>query len=292
MSQNTSIQVSIVVLSWEDKSDLERCVTSILESNIQASWELIIVDNGSGQEVRDYLNQLYDTWYEHINLKIIWNGYNMGFAAGNNQALPRIEGTYTLFLNQDIVVTSQAIDTLIQTLEEDTEHMYGTVAPQLRYMDGRLQYNCRKLPTPQSMWRAYRRLKWDDSNVYDHEQKGEREQAMAAALMIRTNLLQDLEGFDEHPGMWLFFNDVDLAKRVYEAGYKGFFTPESLMYHGHGRSTRNVMTARKVWLWHRGLYTYFDKWYVRNWFQTLILWGGTAVSFCGLLLREQIRKLS
>ncbi len=291
MSAESGSLVSIVVLSWRNPEDLKRCVSSIIESEISVPFELIVVDNGSGRETHDYLDRLYDTHYEFMDLKIIRNAYNMGFAAGNNQAISRIEGNYTLFLNNDIIVTPGAVETLATILEEDTQSQYGTVAPQLRYFDGTVQKTCRRLPTPKLMTRYYLRGNWDDSHVYDHTQSGEREQAMAAALMIRTDLLKEIGGFSEAPGMWLFFNDVDLSKKVQEAGYTGYFTAETFMYHGHGHSTKQVMKVKKVWLWHRGLFAYFDTWYVHNIFQKAGLFVFVAVSFAGLALREQLRRL-
>jgi len=291
MSTNQSLLVSIVVLSWNNPDDLKACVSSILESNISVPWELIIVDNGSTRETQDYLDHLYDTEHDTINLKIVRNAYNMGFAAGNNQAIPHVEGTYTLFLNDDIVVTAGAVEAMTNVLENDPEEKYGTVAPQLRYFDGTIQHTCRRLPTPKLMMSYYVRGNWDDSHVYDHAQSGEREQAMASALMIRTHLLKQIGGFNESPGMWIFFNDVDLSTEVEAAGYKGYYTVNGFMYHGHGHSTQKFMKMNKVWLWHRGLFAYFDKWYVHNILQRMLLSGLVGISFVGLAAREQLRRL-
>jgi len=291
MSTDRSILVSIVVLSWNNPDDLKECISSILEGDISVPWELIVVDNGSTRETQDYLNHLYDTQHDSINLKIVRNAYNMGFAAGNNQAIPHVEGKYTLFLNDDIVITSGSVEALAAVLEEDSHHIYGTVAPQLRYFDGKIQHTCRRLPTPQLMLSYYVRMSWDDSHVYDHEKSGEREQAMAAALMIRTELLKRIGGFNESPGMWIFFNDVDLSKEVQAAGYKGYYTVAQFMYHGHGQSTQKFMKMNKVWLWHRGLFAYFDKWYVDNTFEKLVLSGLVGISLVGLATREQLRRL-
>jgi GT2 family glycosyltransferase len=277
--------VSIVILSWNDKNDLQNCVESITQDKSNDDFQLIIVDNESNQEVKDYLVR-FQTDFQG-DLEVVWNNQNLGYAKGNNIAKAYIKGKYVLFLNQDIVVKKGAIEKLVRFLEDDKRNIYGAVAPQLLYPDGKVQESVRYLPTPASMWKNYRQLKWDDSKSFDHTKSQDCEQPMASAIMIRTDLFQKIGGFDENEAYWLFFNDVDLSKKIAEQGKKTYFLAEAQMFHYHGASTKKLFRPKKTYLWHRGMFRYFNKWYTKNQFlPKTVLRVLVGISFMAFLFKD------
>ena len=278
--------VSIVILAWNNRSDVEQCVNSIF-AGTQCLYQLIVVDNGSTDDTPKYLEELQKNWKGENTLTVILNESNLGYAAGNNVALDSLEGKYTLFLNQDIVVQDNAIDQLVSWME--AHQVYGAIAPQLRYPDGRIQPSCRKLPTPGKMVKNYLKFSWDDSQQFDHTQSQDCEQPMASAIMLPTELIKEIGGFDVHPDYWLFFNDVDLSKQVFERGYKTYFLAEAVMEHHHGASTKKLVNTKRLTYWHKGMIRYFDKWYVSGPLGRLLLYMGAVISFCALWVREVLR---
>jgi GT2 family glycosyltransferase len=250
-------KLSIVILAWNNQSDVAQCVESIL-THYNGYFQLIVVDNGSQDNTPEYLEQLQDNWQETNGLlTIITNQDNLGYAAGNNSALAHIQGEYTLWLNQDIIITPNSIQTLLSYLETHSD--YAMIAPQLRYPNGDIQLSCRQLPTLQSMTQSILRRKWQDN--FDHTQSQICEQPMASAIMIRTYIMRELGGFDIHPDYWLFFNDVDLSKSLQTKSYKTYFLAEAVMYHHHGASTKKLLNYKKRLYWYRGFTRYFIKWY-------------------------------
>lgn len=280
--------VSIVILSWNNVVDVTNCVNSIVEGTT-VPYQLVIVDNGSVDETRDYLDTLQKEWQSEHELTVVLNPTNLGYAAGNNAALPYLKGKYTLFLNQDIIIEPTSIDQLVAWIKEHPE--YGAIAPQLRYPDGRIQPSCRKLPTPGRMVRNYLKGSWNDEKIFDHTKSQDCEQPMASAIMLYTDFVQEIGGFDDHPDFWLFFNDVDLSKQVAESGKKSYFLAESVMMHHHGASTKKLVKIKKLKYWHRGMIRYFTKWYCTAWWQKVLLYIGAGLSFVGLFLRDLIRGL-
>ena len=278
--------ISIVVLAWNNKQDLEKCINSILD-NTKIKYKLIIVDNNSQDNTKEYLLDLEETWDNENLLKVIFNPENSGYAKGNNLAIPYLEGDYVLFLNQDIVVTNKSIDKMALFLEENNE--YKVIAPQLRYPDGRIQLSCRKLPTPKSMIQNYLKMSWDDSKDFDHTKSQVCEQPMASAIMLKTKVFEEINGFDDHQDYWLFFNDVDLSKKIKQKGYKTYFLADIFMYHHHGSSTKKLFNLKKQIYWHKGMIRYFRKWYCYNLVTIFILYFLSAISFTGLILRDLVK---
>ena len=95
-------------------------------------------------------------------------------------------------------------------------------------------------------------------NYFNHNAIDEVEQPMATALMIKKNVMDKVNGFDERYKM--FFNDVDLCKSIVDAGYKIYFYPDSKIFHLKGTS---IYKDRKNMLriWNDDCITYFKKHY-------------------------------
>jgi N-acetylglucosaminyl-diphospho-decaprenol L-rhamnosyltransferase len=287
MSKNTKL--SIVVLTWNGGVEASSFIESFRAHPPYHTTELILVDNASTDGTLEMLKEFeMEAHPANVQVKLISNPENLGYAQGNNIALPHISGDYTLFLNQDIVLTEGVIDELVKFLEEDRLQEYGAISPQLRYPDGAIQKSVRKLPTPKSMIVSYLKMNWDDE--FDYSKSQNCQQPMASAIMIRTDLLQKIGGFDIDPMVWLFFNDVDLSKKIIEEGYKIYYFAEGFLYHGHGQSTKKVHSIKKLKLWHQGMYYYFRKWHVKKKRYIPLLALGTLISFVGLFVRNQVRK--
>lgn len=284
-----SPKASIVVLAWNGGDEVKAFVESFRQHPPKVPTELIMVDNASTDGTVEMLEEFESEKHpKNVTVKLICNRENLGYAKGNNTALPHITGEYTLFLNQDIVLTEGTIDTLVEFLDQDEVGEYGAISPQLRYPDGSIQKSVRELPSPKSMIGNYLKMNWDDE--FDYTVSQDCEQPMASAILIRSDLLQKIGGFDTDPMVWLFFNDVDLSKKILEEGYKIYYLADVYLYHGHGQSTKKVHSLKKLKLWHQGMYYYFRKWHVKKKRFIPILASFTLVSFIGLYIRNEVRK--
>lgn len=277
-----SPKLSIVILAWNNQKDLQNCIESIIET-YQEYYQLIIVDNASTDHTPEYLVKLEKNWNQkNSKLKIITNNKNLGYAEGNNVALDYIEGEYTLWLNQDIIVQKQSIKKLAQYLDNHSE--YAMLAPQLQYPDGQIQKSCRQLPTLGHILNSILKFKWDDN--FDYTKSQECEQPMASAIMIRTKIMQELGGFDAHPDYWLFFNDVDLSKNLESKDYKTYYLAEAKMYHNHGASTTKLWNIKKRLYWQKGFNRYFIKWYYPSLIGRGLVYILSSIFITGLILRD------
>ncbi len=248
-------KLSIIILTWNGEKVIEKNLDSIIRNFDDEKYELIVVDNGSTDKTLEIVKN-------YPQARIIENGENLGFAAGNNVGIKQARGEYILLLNQDVECADNAIGKMVEFLDENQG--YGAVAPQLLYPDGRVQISCR----PFYGWKTYimELLTFGKykNKFYDHSRSQDIDQPMASVLMVRGELLKRLEGFDEDSAFWLYFNDVDLSYRIHQAGYKHYLLANSKFYHHHGQSAYGLRNLKRTWLWHRGLKRFFLKHHIKS----------------------------
>lgn len=248
------MKLSVIVVTWNSAADIESCLDSI---NFGAAFEVIVVDNASSDETKEKLSR-----YHH--LRLVANDSNCGYARGNNQGLKLATGEYVLLLNPDTRIELGALDALSRYLDDHPE--VGAVAPRLVSPNGTTQFSIRSLPTSASLlWelvglarlfpksRAFGRWKM---KYFDYDRTSEVEQPMASCLMVRKTVLGQLGGMDERFPM--FYNDVDLSKRMADAGCKTVYVAEARVLHRHGASTRQVR-AKMIAESHRSAFRYLRK---------------------------------
>jgi radical SAM protein with 4Fe4S-binding SPASM domain len=131
--ENEKKKVSIIILCWNQLKYTKLCLKSI-EKYTSSPHELILVDNGSTDDTRKFLEGYART---HPHVQLILNDQNLGFSVGNNQAIEKATGDYILFLNNDVVVTKGWLDRM-------KKHMLlhpavGMVGPMSNYVAGTQQ---------------------------------------------------------------------------------------------------------------------------------------------------------
>ncbi|MCJ7804155.1 glycosyltransferase, partial [Patescibacteria group bacterium] len=128
MADSQKIKISIIILSWNTKDLLKKCLKSI-----PFYAEIIIVDNGSTDGTIHFLNSL--KW---PNLKFIKNKSNLGFAKGNNQGIKAASGDLIMLLNSDTVVEKKTIEKLVNFYQEQKDKNLA-FSPLLLNHDGTIQ---------------------------------------------------------------------------------------------------------------------------------------------------------
>ncbi|MCS7039345.1 MAG: glycosyltransferase family 2 protein, partial [Anaerolineae bacterium] len=131
--------VSILIVSWNVRDYLLRCLASLAAGADGLSYEVIVVDNAS----RDGTVAAVQAQFPAV--RVMANATNRGFTAGNNQALAVARGAFFFLLNPDTEVQPDAIAELHRFLVAHPD--VGIVGPRLLYPDGSLQSSRRRFPT-------------------------------------------------------------------------------------------------------------------------------------------------
>ena len=133
------LDLSIVIVSWNTRELLARCLECVRQTIHNQAYEVIVVDNASSDGSQEMVRQAFP------DVILITNTENVGFAQANNQAIRRCLGRYVLLLNSDAFVGEQTIDTIVAFMDARAE--VGIAGCKLRFGDGRLQPSCTSFPT-------------------------------------------------------------------------------------------------------------------------------------------------
>lgn len=259
------VELSVLIVTYNSADTIEVCVKSILADSTDIQIEIIVVDNHSSDGTQTLLQNLAG---DHPQLQLVLNSDNKGFAVGNNQALRQSTGTLVFILNPDTVIHKKALKGLMDALTADPQ--IALVAPRMQYPDGRIQKTCRRFPTHgdviyhtlglAQLFPTNQRLNAWKMGDFDHRSARQVDQPAGAALMLRGNVIRELEGFDLNFPM--FFNDVDLCKRIRDAGYEIWFRPEFVLDHVGGASVKQARFKMTISS-HVSFFRYFEKHFTR-----------------------------
>jgi GT2 family glycosyltransferase len=276
------MKLSVVILCWNDLKVIAACLRSLYEGTRVVDFEVIVSDNGSTDGSIEFIRQNYP------ETRFIENRKNLGFAGGNNAGIRESYGELILILNPDTILHDGALDRLVAFADQHPEA--GGFGCRVVNPNGSYQITARPFPT---IWRYWLRAFWlqrlahvSDIFISDHYSrwKGDRERVVdwqsGCCVMFRSDLLKRLGGFDEQ--FFYTYEEVDLCRRVWNAGYPILFTPQATVTHLGGQSV-NRFPVRFELERHRNAYRYFYKHFgaqgARRCRRTLLVW--LRVRQCG-----------
>jgi GT2 family glycosyltransferase len=251
--------VSVIVVHWNVPHLLRACLTSIDAERERAdlSLQVIVVDNASDRTgAREAVARVPD-------VELLELPENRGFAGGGNAGIALAAGHAVLVLNPDTELRPGAIDVLWQTLHV-AAHV-GLVAPLLLNPDGSLQSHGYRFPGVANMvldlFPVHPRLVESPLNgrvrLGDGHQPVRIDYPLGAAMLLRRAALTQVGGFDETYTM--YSEEVDLARRLAEAGWTTLLAPAARIIHHGGQSTGQRPAAMYEALWESRA-RYFARW--------------------------------
>ncbi|MBI4133081.1 glycosyltransferase family 2 protein [Candidatus Uhrbacteria bacterium] len=231
------MDLSIILLNYKSRGLLRQCLRGILRAPPHATYEIIVVDNASGDGTPAMVAR------EFPDVRCIASSVNTGFGPGNNIGIRASRGRYVLVMNPDVVVLGDALEELVSYM--DLHPDIGICGPQLVNPDGSIQYSCYRFPTPMiPMYRrtplgnfAFARRAVGDYLMRDWDHRDEREVdwLLGACIVLRRSMLDAIGLFDEQ--FFLYFEDTDLCRRAWEAGHRVVYNPSVHLVHYHKRES-------------------------------------------------------
>lgn len=239
MKENQAYKLSVIIVNYYSEKLVENCISSLLK-NSEENLEIILVDNGSE-------TNLLQQFRSH-DVKIIKNERNMGFGFACNLGAKNCSSDNILFLNPDTTVFKNTISNALDFFNSNSE--ITVLGCQQVNENGQVLKTCTKFLTPKkylvksfyldktfpNVFKSHLMTYWDhlDSRYVDH--------VMGSFYMIRKDKFNELNGFDED--YFVYYEDLDLSKRVKDIGGKIYYNADIQIYHKLGGTSERVKAER------------------------------------------------
>jgi GT2 family glycosyltransferase len=246
------VDLSVVVVNWNTRELLFRCLQSLHGHPPQGPHEIWVVDNGSSDGSVTMVREEFP-W-----VRLIQNGENVGFAAANNQAIRQADGEYVALLNSDAEVRSGALQSLLDFMASHPRA--GALGPRLLNPDGSLQPSCHPMLTPgREAWRLFfLDWIWRRATYAMHRWSPDAQRQVdvikGACLLLRREALTKVGLLDE--AYFMYTEEVDLCWRLAQAGWQRWWVPQAEVIHHEAQSTRQVAEDMFLQLYHSKVYFY------------------------------------
>ena len=155
--------ISVIIVSFNSKDFLDKCLKSLLNTSLEKrQLEIIVIDNASTDRTFEFFRKKYPS------IIIYRNKQNLGFAKANNLGIKKAQGKYILLLNPDTVVPINCLPQMVDFMEKNTRAAIATCRVELE--EGTLDDAChRGFPSP---WNAFcyflcSSCAWDCSGYYN-----------------------------------------------------------------------------------------------------------------------------
>lgn len=268
------VDLSIIVLSYNTRDLTKRCVQSLIDSlelSQSVSYQIIVVDNASSDGSQEMIQELP---VEAILLK-----KNIGYGKANNVALKEAKGKYTLYLNSDVIHENVNYAELLEYMGKHKS--IGALTVKVMLDSNRIDpASHRGFPTVWRSFAYFAKLEKAFGNVpllnrlfggyhatYEDLNEIHQVEAISGAFFLaRTHVLQKLNGFDDD--FFMYGEDLDLAYRIKEMGYKIMYYPKYQVLHlkyQSGIKTENPVIRSEIKRhFYQSMWIFYEKHYTKK----------------------------
>lgn len=231
------MKLSIIIVNYQSAALTKACLESLLTQPLPKDTELLVVDNDSGDDSVSLLRA------DFPEAHVIASPRNSGMAGGVNLGLHKAHGEYYLILNPDIIVLPGAVKKLLEFMDEHPT--VGLSGGKLISPNGQRQPSCYRFYRLATIfyrrtWLGRTRRGQQDIARFlmeDHplDTVQEVDWLQGACLMARATAVAQVGGMDER--FFMYFEDVDWARRFWQSGWRVSYVPEAVFSHYHQRGS-------------------------------------------------------
>ena len=264
------MDISIVILNYKSKGHTLNCIKSIKEADFVLDgkgleYEIIVVDNNSGDSIGKILN------WQYSDIKFIQNEKNLGMGAGNNVGIRKAKGKYIAVINPDIIVFKNVFAKMYEYMEKNKK--VGIIGPQQLSPDKSVQYSCYRwhgLLTPVYRRTPLGKLSFAKKDIdrllmkdFNHKETREVNWLLGSFSFCRAESLKQVGFFDER--FFMYFEDTDLCRRFWRKKWQVVYFPMIKVIHNHARES--AQTA-----WYKCFTNSATRHHIKSWIKYVIKW--------------------
>lgn len=280
------IDLSIIIVNWNVRGLLKKCLDSIYKSVNGLNFEVFVVDNasedGSAGMVREKFPQT----------RLIVNKENLGFAVANNQGIREARGEFILLLNPDTEVMPDTLANMVKWMRNNKQ--VSLAGCHLVNGHGDTINHVRRFPTIWSQIAIVLKLPHIFPSVlnkylrydFNYNRSVKVDSIRGGFFMIRQEIIKKIGMLDERYFLW--FEEVDFCRRVKQVNSEVWYTPVAKCVDYVGQSFKQLPRGQTQKYFRDSMLKYFKKW--QPTWQYLVLkmawpvgmfltWAGEKVKF-------------
>ena len=215
--------LTVIIVSFHSENKIFDCINSI-NKNVR----IVVIENSNNQNLKKKLELTYS------NVICILSKQNLGYGAGNNLGLSMVDTDYALILNPDVVLNNDTLDNFNLNLRKYPD--FGIIAP------------------------ISKNEEYDNFNFLKDQTIKEVKYVKGFAMFFNMKKVKEINFFDEN--FFLYFEEIDLCKRLNKRGIKIFIDPSMVVNHfggaSHDSKVNEQMELSRNWHWMWSTF-YFNK---------------------------------
>lgn len=237
-----NIDVSFITINYNSSALTIELIDSIRKFT-NLDYEIIIVDNASKEEEYIYLKNYIEQFDE---IKLIRNRINSGFSSGNMLGVNYAKGEYFFFINNDTRLLNDTASIMKDYLDQNT--IVALATAKVNDENGKFSSSYKLFPSLSKELfgnSVARKLSKNNfpSNKIKLEIPTKVEVVSGSCMFFRSSVFTELGGFDTN--FFLYCEEEDISKRVWDNGYEVYFLPQAEIFHKNGGSTKQSLEIRK-----------------------------------------------
>lgn len=248
-------KISIIIPNKDSKSDLKKCIDSILKSSYQ-NYEIVIVENNSKtKEIFDYYDKIQK---DNDNIKVVSIKIDkFNYSLINNFGVKNSKGEYIVLLNNDTkVLSNNWMEEMLGICQRDD---VGIVGAKLLYPDFKVQHAGVVVGIGGVAGHVNVNIAENEEGYFSRANVINNFSAVTAAcLMIKRSIFEKIDGLDEK--LQVAFNDIDLCMKVRKLKYLIVFTPYAKLMHYESKTRGSEDTPEKIKRFESEMDVFKSKW--------------------------------
>ena len=237
MTVDSDFRLTIVIVSYNTRDTLVRCLKALHDSPPKISHQIIVVDNASSDGTVDLIHAKWPS------LRIIQMDFNAGFSAANNAAIDSSQSELVLLLNSDTVPAPNSIDNLVSAFDDNSD--VAAAGPRLINLRGQVELSFGRMISPwNEAWQKLVTLgiteqfpfftSWLKRKTHTTHYP---DWISGACMLVRRTDGDTVGWLDER--YFLYTEDVDFCAALRAVGHRILFTPDAEVVHIGGQSGSN-----------------------------------------------------
>ena len=221
-----TFDLTVIITSFHSRDKIFSCIESI-----EKSIKIIVIENSNDEKLKEEIQSKYQ------NVECILSKENLGYGAGNNLGLSKVETNYALIVNPDVTLNNDAVNNFFLSIDNLGD--FGIIAP------------------------ISQNEKYNNFNINEDKEIKEVDNVKGFAMFLNMKNLKQINFFDDN--FFLYFEEIDLCRRLKKNNSKIFIDPTIKVSHlggtSHNPEIEKPMELSRNWHWMWSTFYFHKKHY-------------------------------